>query len=197
MFPAKSVARTVNVCAPSDKLDTSSGDEHAANDPLSIRHSTDATPDSASDTWNRNDAVAELEGSSGAEEIAMVGARVSTTKAAALDVAPPGVVTEIAPVVAPSGTDTVSDVPASLTEKVVPWVPLNATDVAPVKWFPVIVTGVPGEPLVGLKPTTTGAGMTVKSVLLVAVPRGVVIEIGPLVAEAGTVASTWVPSGSL
>ena len=53
---------------------------------------------------------------------------------------------------------------------------------------PVIVTAVPGGPLVGLKPEIVGGGNTVKLPLLVACPPGVVTEIGPLVAADGTVA---------
>jgi hypothetical protein len=65
-------------------------------------------------------------------------------------------------------------------------VPLNATDVAPVKLAPVIVTAVPTGPLVGEKLVIHGP--TVKLVALVAVPAGVVTLIGPVVAPEGTVA---------
>jgi hypothetical protein len=52
---------------------------------------------------------------------------------------------------------------------------------------PVIVTTVLTGPLVGEKLAMVGAGVvTVKLVLLVAVPPGVVTRIGPVVAPAGT-----------
>jgi hypothetical protein len=61
---------------------------------------------------------------------------------------------------------------------------LNATLVAPVKPEPVIVTDVPTEPLVGLKPVI--AGSTLNAVDEVAVPPDVATLTGPLVAPAGT-----------
>jgi hypothetical protein len=67
-------------------------------------------------------------------------------------------------------------------------VPLNATAVAPVKFVPVIVTVRPALPADGEKDEIVGAGTTVKEPELVAVPPGVVTEIGPLVAPTGTVA---------
>jgi hypothetical protein len=52
----------------------------------------------------------------------------------------------------------------------------------------VIVTDAPTAPLVGEKPDTVGAGgRTSKFVVLVAVPAGVVTEIGPVAAVEGTV----------
>ena len=71
--------------------------------------------------------------------------------------------------------------------------PPTVTAVAPVKLLPVTVTAAPIPPLVGVKSVIVGAGMTVKLVLLVAVPPGVVTAIGPVVAPAGTVAVIWVP----
>ena len=71
--------------------------------------------------------------------------------------------------------------------KVAP-VPLNVTEVAPVKLVPVIVTLVPTGPLVGLKLLIKGAGMTVKLLALVAVPPGVVAEIVPVVVPVATLA---------
>src|SRR6266478_4628008 len=112
-------------------------------------------------------------------------------KLAVLVAVPPGVVTEIVPLLAPAGTVAVIWV-AELTVKLA-LVPLNATVVAPVRVVPVIVTEVPAEPLVGLNPVTVGAGrVTVKLAVLVAVPPGVVTEIVPLLAPAGTVAVIWV-----
>jgi hypothetical protein len=72
-------------------------------------------------------------------------------------------------------------------------VPLKATAVAPVRLVPVIVTEPPTAPLDGAKLVIVGAeAETVKLVGLVAVPPGVVAEIGPLVALVGTVAVIWV-----
>src|SRR5262249_4279615 len=65
-------------------------------------------------------------------------------------------------------------------------VPLNFTAVAPVNVVPVIVTLVPGAPLVGENAVICDG--TEKAVALVAVPSGVVTAIAPEVAPAGTVA---------
>ena len=64
--------------------------------------------------------------------------------------------------------------------------PLNRTDVTPVKLAPAIATLVPGAPLGGVNPVIRGA--TVKLLALAAVPVGVVTWIGPVVALAGTAA---------
>jgi hypothetical protein len=67
--------------------------------------------------------------------------------------------------------------------------PLNVTVVAPAKPFPVIVTVVPTDPLVGENEVIDGATVTVKIEAPVStVPPGVVTAIGPLVAPEGTVA---------
>ena len=65
-------------------------------------------------------------------------------------------------------------------------VPLNVTDVAPVKFEPVITTLAPTPPAVGVKPAIVGAPM--KLAALTAVPPGVVTLSGPLVTPAGAVA---------
>ena len=65
---------------------------------------------------------------------------------------------------------------------------LKVTAVAPVKFVPLIVTLVPTGPLVGVKLVIVGAGITVKLLVLVVVPPGVVTLSGPVVAPAGTVA---------
>ena len=104
---------------------------------------------------------------------------------------PPGVVTEIVPVVAPFGA-LVAMWLASVTEKVAV-VPLNPTLVAPVKFVPVIVTLVPTMPLAGEKLVMVGAAaFTVKLFVEVAVPTGVTITIFPVTAAAGTVSVTLV-----
>jgi hypothetical protein len=87
-------------------------------------------------------------------------------------------VTEIGPDVAPDGTVAVICVSESLENVAV--VPLNFTDVAGVPSLnptPVIVTGVPTGPLVGLNNTTTGG----KASAGVAIPRssGAAIAIAP------------------
>ena len=67
--------------------------------------------------------------------------------------------------------------------------PLNATEVAPVKFVPLIVTLVPTGPLVGVTLVIVGGlAVTVKVLALVAVPAGVVTVSGPVVAPVGTVA---------
>jgi hypothetical protein len=72
-------------------------------------------------------------------------------------------------------------------------VPLKVTAVAPVKPVPVIVTAVPGGPLDGVNPVIVGGGpVTVKLLLLVAFPFGVVTVIAPLLAPVGTVVLIWV-----
>lgn len=115
----------------------------------------------------------------------MAGAKV-TVKFAELVAFPPGVVTLIAPVVAPLGTDV--EICASEVIVKVAAVPLKVTAVAPVKPDPEIVTDVPTGPLGGLKELMTGGTSTVKLVVLLAVPFGVVTLIGPDDALAGTLA---------
>jgi hypothetical protein len=112
----------------------------------------------------------------------------TTVNAVLLVAVPPGVVTLSGPVVAPAGAAVwiaVSEATLKLA-----LVPLNATDVAPVKFVPLIVTLVPTGPLVGAKLAIAGGGTTVNALLLVAVPVGVVTLSGPVVAPAGTVA--WI-----
>src|SRR5450631_949605 len=100
---------------------------------------------------------------------------------------PPGVVTWIAPVVAPVGT-VVLILMSEVTVKVGWVVRLNFTTVAPVKLVPLITTGVATAPLVGLKLLIVGSGdeVTVKFVDEFAVPPGVVTWIAPVVAPVGT-----------
>jgi hypothetical protein len=60
---------------------------------------------------------------------------------------------------------------------------------------PVMVTGVPGIPLVGLKFVIVGAPVplvTVKGDELVAIPEGAVTVTAPVVAPLGTVTVSWV-----
>jgi hypothetical protein len=81
-------------------------------------------------------------------------------------------VTKIAPEVAPEGTVADSWV-ALVTENTAATVPLNFTEVAPVKFDPLTVTWVPTGPEVGLNPVTVGAeggAVTVTVVLADALP---------------------------
>lgn len=110
-----------------------------------------------------------------------------TVKCEALVTVPPAVVTEIGPVFAPFGTVASISV-AETTVNCFALVPLNITALPPLKLLPVIVTDVPIGPLAGVKALITGGGITVKVFVLVAVPPGVVTEIGPLVAPCGTIA---------
>lgn len=102
------------------------------------------------------------------------------------------VTTVIGPVEAPCGTIAVT----CASELIVNWAdsPLNLTAVVPANPLPVITTDVPGGPLVGLKEAMAGhpTVVTVKFEELVAVPSGVVKEMGPVLAPDGTTASTLV-----
>lgn len=125
--------------------------------------------------------------------IAGAAVAVDTVKLAELVPVPAGVVTVIGPVVAPVGTVAITWV-ALLTVNDAA-VPLNFTEVAPVKPVPVTVTCVPAVPLVGENDEIVGAAATVDTVklaVLVPVPPAFVTEIGPLVAPVGTVAVTCV-----
>ena len=114
-----------------------------------------------------------------------------TVKLPVLVAVPSSVVTVMGPLGAPTGTVVVI-VPELLTVKLA-GCPLNETAVAPVKFVPVIVTLVPAGPLAGAKDDR--AGVTVKRVVVTKGPPGVVTEIGPVVAPAGTVV-VIVPEGS-
>jgi hypothetical protein len=116
----------------------------------------------------------------------------TTVKFIALVPVPPGVVTLILPVTAPTGTVAVIWVAELITK--LARTPPNRTAVAPGKAVPVIVTAVPVLPLVGENEEIVGAGtVTVKFAALVAVPLGVVTVILPVVAPVGTFVSTRVP----
>ena len=83
------------------------------------------------------------------------GLLVVTVKTPVLVPVPPGPVTATAPVVAPAGTVVLIEL--SLVTVNAAAVPLNVTEVAPVKPEPLTVTAVPTGPLAGLKPETAGA----------------------------------------
>ena len=114
--------------------------------------------------------------------VGIVGA--DTVKLAVLVPVPPGLVTLILPVVAPTGTVVVRDV-AETTVNNVTGVVLNFTPVAPWKLVPVIVTVVPTAPDAGVKLVTVGGG-TVKLAILVPVPLGPMTLILPVAAPTGT-----------
>src|SRR5207302_1671092 len=118
-------------------------------------------------------------------KLAIVGG-LTTVNELALVAVPPGVVTLSGPVVAPAGT--VARIAVSEVTVKVALTPLNDTDVAPVKFVPLIVTLVPTGPLVGVRLAIVGGLTTVNELALVAVPPGVVTLSGPVVAPAGTVA---------
>ena len=122
------------------------------------------------------------------EKLVIVGPRI-TVNVAALVAVPAGVVTAMAPLVAPAGTLAVIWL-AELTTYVA-LLPLKVTELAPVKFVPVIVTEAPTAPLVGEKLVIVGPRITVNVAALVAVPAGVVTAMAPLVAPAGTVAVIW------
>jgi hypothetical protein len=109
-----------------------------------------------------------------------------TVKLLVLLAVPKGVVTLSSPVVAPAGTVAWISA-AEVTVKLAPTV-LKVTEVAPVKFVPLIVTLVPTDPLVGEKPVIVGRLTTVNALELIAVPPAVVTLIGPVVTPAGTVA---------
>ena len=93
-------------------------------------------------------------------------------------------VTVIGPLVAPVGTVALSCVEDR--EVTVAVVPLNFTTDFELNPTPLIVTDVPTGPLVGLRPVIDS--VTVRLVLLVAVPAAVVTEISPVTAPLGTTA---------
>jgi hypothetical protein len=104
---------------------------------------------------------------------------------------PPGPVTVIGPLVVPEPTVALI-FELDLMVKLLAFIPLNLTALAPVKLEPLIDTFVPVLPFVGVKLEMVGAGggtgVTVKLPALVAVPPGVVTLIVPVVVPAATAA---------
>lgn len=117
-----------------------------------------------------------------------------TIKVFLLVACPPGVVTVIAPFPALVGTTKVIVVGETTVNEAAGTPPI-VTELAPVRFVPVMVTVAPGAAVVGEKLVIVGAaGRTVNVVRpLVAVPPGVVILITPVGATLGTVTLT-VPS---
>jgi hypothetical protein len=108
----------------------------------------------------------------------------ATVKFAALVAVPAAVVTLIGPVVAVTGT-----VVAMVVDVLVPMTaatPLNLTEVAPARFVPVIVTGVPASPEVGVNEVIVGRSAGSVNVPPVPVPAAVVTVTGPVVARSGT-----------
>jgi hypothetical protein len=93
-----------------------------------------------------------------------------TVKTAALVAVPPGVVIAILPVFAPVGTFAVTCV-SEFTATVVALTPPNVTFVVWVRLPPVMVTGVPTDPLGGVKLLIVGT--TRKFILLFRLPLGI------------------------
>lgn len=70
--------------------------------------------------------------------------------------------------------------------KLVADTPLNLTSVMPVKLLPVMVTGVPTGPLVGVNDEMLGTNVTTKLLALLATPARLITLTRPEVAPAGT-----------
>ena len=102
----------------------------------------------------------------------------ATMKSVALVAVPPAVVTVILPVVVPPETDAVICVDECTLKAAA--LPLNFTEVTPVKPVPLMVTWALMGPAVGVKLVIVGTERTVKFVALKAVPAGVVTEILPV-----------------
>src|SRR5512145_37951 len=108
-----------------------------------------------------------------------------TKKSSVLWVVPPGVARESRPDVAPPGTETEMFVPVdevigagTILNRRRLWLGVGS------KFVPVIVTAVPGVPIVGVKLVMVGApfvAVTVNGVLLEADPAGAVTPIEPVV----------------
>ncbi len=122
-------------------------------------------------------------------KLVMVGGGNVTTKLVALVAVLLPTFTVITPVVAPAGT--VVSILVAVLAVTVARVPLNRTSLSPglvLKFVPVIVTGVPTNPLVGVKLVMVGGGsVTVKLPELVAVFPPIKTLIVPVVAPTGTV----------
>jgi hypothetical protein len=107
-----------------------------------------------------------------------------TVNTSGLPAVPPGVVITIFPVFAPVGTSAVTCV-SEFTVNVVAFTPPKVTLEACVRLTPVMVTGVPTGPLVGVKVLIDGT--TRKVILLLRFPPGILTVTIPVVAPAGIV----------
>ena len=106
----------------------------------------------------------------------------------ALVAVPPGVVTEILPVVALEGTIAVILVELLMVKFAAR--PLNVTELASRKVFPWMITCVPARPEVGEKPVMVGG--TRKAFTLAAEPAALVTRILPVLARVGTLTVIFV-----
>ena len=113
--------------------------------------------------------------------------RGSTDSVPALVAVPPGVVTEIAPELAPAGTLSRSCSFDSTAKAAA--TPFTFTEVTPPKPVPSTTTVLAAAALPGAKPVIVGTAR--KLVRLVAVPPAVTTDSFPVVAVAGTVAVIW------
>ena len=112
----------------------------------------------------------------------------TTVKAPWVVAEPVLVTTVIGPVVTLLGTTAVIVV-LDVTANDAAGSPLNRTAVTSTKWLPPMRIVSPVEPVAGVNHENVGGGaVTRNGELVVAVPDGVVIDSGPLVARAGTVA---------
>src|SRR5262249_22929555 len=141
VLPPASVASTRNVCEPDPSPEYAVGELHAANTTPSMLHWNVA----GSDAVNVKVADVELTVPEGPEVMVVSGGDGVPVKVPPL-VVPRGVVTETGPLVAPAGTWAVISV-GELTTKLGSAVPLNVTEVAPVKLPPMMSTVVPAGPL--------------------------------------------------
>ena len=112
---------------------------------------------------------------------------VGTVNGDELEPVPLTVVTEMGPVVAPSGT--VAWIWESESTVNLASLSLNCTHLAPLKLAPRISTAVPNGPPVGVNELIVGLGTSVNEDELRPVPLAVVTEIGPVVAPVGTCVS--------
>ena len=113
-----------------------------------------------------------------------------TVKFVVLLPAPPGVVTEIFPVIAPVGTVAVTLL-SEFTVNVVAAIPPNFTAVACNSPVPLIVTTVPTGPLAGVKLVIPGSTLNFSGVSRL--PVGSSTSMLAVVAFGGTVAVRYVP----
>lgn len=109
-------------------------------------------------------------------------------KLVALVAVPPAATTLILPVIAPTGTPTTIEF-AETTLKAVVFVPPKLIEFTFTKFVPVIVTLVPGPPVVAVNEVIEGAGNVIaKAAADEAVPPGVTTLTNPLDAPVGTTA---------
>ena len=120
----------------------------------------------------------------------IVGGSLITVNDDGLEVLPPGVATTMLPVVASRGTVAWISVSEMTVNSAA--APLNATEVASVKFAPRMSTLARTGPLGGVNELIVGGGpVTVKASVLVPVPPGVVTLMGPVVAPLGRRAWIW------